>query len=129
MNNKTWKELLTANHRNLEPIWSNELIPTLIGESRGLGFVSTERDDNMVIVGSTGAGKSVLVNQLINQIALDNSPKIVRFWLSDCKGYEFTQYLPKDGAYLPHIEVCAVTPDWRYHLQVLHKLMNEANRR
>lgn len=129
MNNKTWKELLTANHRNLGPIWSNELVPTLIGESKGLGFVSLDREDNILIVGSSGAGKSVLINQLINQIALDNSPEIVRFWLSDCKGYEFTQYLPKDGAFLPHIEVCAVTPDWRYHMQVLYELMNEADKR
>lgn len=129
MNNKTWKELLTANHRNLEPIWLNELVPTLIGESKGLGFVSLDREDNILIVGSSGAGKSVLVNQLINQIALDNSPKLVRLWLSDCKGYEFVQYLPKDGVFLPHVEVCAVTPDWRYHLQVLHELMKEANQR
>lgn len=129
MNNKTWKELLTANHRNLEPIWSDELVPTLIGESKGLGFVSLERGDNMVIVGTAGAGKSTLINQLINQIALDHSPKIVRFWLSDCKGYEFTQYLPKDGVFLPHIEVCTVTPDWRYHMQVLYELMNEADKR
>ena len=68
MNNKTWKELLTANHRSLEPIWSNELVPTLIGESKGLGFVSSERGDNIVIVGTSGAGKSVLINQLIKSL-------------------------------------------------------------
>ena len=53
---------------------------------------------HMLIAGTTGSGKSVCVNAIINSILVNNSPETVRFIMVDPKRVELTGY---NG--LPHL--------------------------
>jgi len=53
---------------------------------------------HMLIAGTTGSGKSVCVNAIINSILVNNSPESVRFIMVDPKRVELTGY---NG--LPHL--------------------------
>jgi DNA segregation ATPase FtsK/SpoIIIE, S-DNA-T family len=53
---------------------------------------------HLLIAGSTGGGKSTLLNSIIGGLILNYSPKDVQFVLSDTKGVEFNHF---EGA--PHV--------------------------
>lgn len=90
-------------------------------------------DIHMLIVGGTGSGKSVYINNLIITIARKYSPKDVGIVLVDFKGNEFSFYLknPAIGRnyILPHIEACLCTSDPDYSVSLFSAIRDETDAR
>lgn len=88
-------------------------------------------DVHGVIAGTSGAGKSVFINQLICNMTLRHSPDELRLWLVDFKGSEFSLYLnsPQWPYQLPHIDACLCTSDPDYSRSLFTALREESERR
>lgn len=88
-------------------------------------------DVHGVIAGTSGAGKSVFINQLICNMTLRHSPDELRLWLVDFKGSEFSLYLnsPAWPYQLPHIDACLCTSDPDYSRSLFTALREESERR
>lgn len=88
-------------------------------------------DVHGVIAGTSGAGKSVFINQLICNMTLRHSPEELRLWLVDFKGSEFSLYLnsPSWPYQLPHIDACLCTSDPDYSKSLFTALREESERR
>lgn len=82
-------------------------------------------------VGTTGAGKSIFLNQLIINICCKYSPRDVELWLVDYKCQEFGFYLPNEvhPKTLPHIKACLCTTDGDYAGSLYTALRKETERR
>ena len=78
---------------------------------------------HMLIAGTTGSGKSVCVNAIINSILANNSPETVRFIMVDPKRVELTGY---NG--LPHL-VAPVVVELERILGVLRWVTSEMDER
>jgi S-DNA-T family DNA segregation ATPase FtsK/SpoIIIE len=81
------------------------------------------RMPHVLIAGSTGSGKSVLVNSLIMQLLFRASPEEVKFIMVDPKRVELTQY---NG--IPHL-ITPVIVDPEKVLNALNWAVNEMNNR
>lgn len=88
-------------------------------------------DVHGVIAGTSGAGKSVCINELITMMTLRHSPKELRLWLVDFKGSEFSLYLKsKRFPYqLPHLDACLCTSDPDYSRSLFTAIREESERR
>ena len=88
-------------------------------------------DVHCIIVGGTGAGKSVFMNQMIINAARKYSPRDLELWLADYKGSEFAKYLStrEHPKRLPHIRACLCTSDGEYAGSLYTALRSEAERR
>ena len=78
---------------------------------------------HMIIAGTTGSGKSVCINSLINTIIYQKSPKDVRLIMVDPKVVELTVY---DG--IPHLLTPVITEPKRA-IKALEWLVSEMERR
>ncbi|MYD10899.1 MAG: DNA translocase FtsK [Chloroflexi bacterium] len=78
---------------------------------------------HLLIAGTTGSGKSVCVNAIINSILANNSPETVRFIMVDPKRVELTGY---NG--LPHL-VAPVVVDLERIIGVLRWVTTEMDER
>ena len=78
---------------------------------------------HMIIAGTTGSGKSVCINSLINTIIYQKSPKDVRLIMVDPKVVELTVY---DG--IPHLLTPVITEPKRA-IKALECLVSEMERR
>lgn len=78
---------------------------------------------HLLIAGSTGSGKSMVLHALICQLAAAHAPDEVRFILHDPKCVEFATYAP-----LPHL-ACPVVQDAADFARVLHCVVEEVDRR
>ena len=78
---------------------------------------------HMLIAGTTGSGKSVCVNAIINSILVNNSPESVRFIMVDPKRVELTGY---NG--LPHL-VAPVVVELERIIGVLRWVTTEMDER
>ena len=78
---------------------------------------------HLLIAGTTGSGKSVCVNAIINSILVNNSPEAVRFIMVDPKRVELTGY---NG--LPHL-VAPVVVELERILGVLRWVTTEMDER
>lgn len=77
-------------------IWS---FPIGVGENRKLTWIDLRKTPHMMIIGSTGTGKTVFLKNMIFTLALNCSPKRLRFVVCDFKrGPDF-----KALAELPHL--------------------------
>lgn len=74
---------------------------------------SGQEDVHGIIVGTTGTGKSVLLNNIIATLCYKYSPSEIDLWLIDFKRSEFSFFLTReDRPYtLPHIKACLCTTD------------------
>lgn len=88
-------------------------------------------DVHGVVAGTSGAGKSVFINELISMMTLRHSPKELRLWLVDFKGSEFSLYLKsKRFPYqLPHLDACLCTSDPDYSRSLFTAIREESERR
>lgn len=84
-----------------------------------------------LLVGGTGSGKSVLLNNLIANATKKYSPEALELWLVDFKGAEFSFYMKQQGFQynLPHIKACLCTSDGEYAVSLYKALVKEAERR
>ena len=78
---------------------------------------------HMLIAGTTGSGKSVCVNAIINSLLVNNSPETVRFIMVDPKRVELTGY---NG--LPHL-VAPVVVELERIIGVLRWVTTEMDER
>lgn len=84
-----------------------------------------------IVAGRVGAGKSVFVNNIIATLTKMYSPKELRLWLMDCKGYEFTFFKESERFpyALPHIDLCETVEDCKFSSEPFDKLRDEVDRR
>ena len=90
--NKTREWVKWFNHCNLDP--TKFKIPMILGIDY-LGKLVVEDLTTMphlLIAGSTGGGKSTLLNSIVGGIILNYSKDDIEFSMSDTKGVEFTQF-------------------------------------
>ena len=81
--------------------------------------------------GTTGAGKSVFLNNLIMTTCTYYSPTEVELWLADFKGTEFKFFMPSElrPFVLPHLKACLCTSDGAYAQSLFHAVAEiSANR-
>lgn len=84
-------------------------------------------DIHGIVVGGTGAGKSVYLNNLIANMTRKFSPKDLELWLVDFKGVEFIFYISE--TMLPHIKACLCTSDPDFSASLFKAIRKEAERR
>ena len=78
---------------------------------------------HLLIAGSTGAGKSMVLHALICRLAAAHAPDEIRFILHDPKCVEFGPY-----AALPHL-ACPVVRDAAHFARLLRSVAEEVDRR
>lgn len=93
--------------------------------------VGNSGDIHGLIFGTTGAGKSVFINNLIATLARQYSPDELRLWLADFKGSEFALYLKTEEFpyQLPHLEACLCTSDPDYSDSLFEAIRKVADER
>lgn len=101
-------------------------------KSRGYSVGNTG-DIHSIVVGGTGAGKSVFINNIIANVCHKYSPRDVELTLVDFKGSEFNFYLKNESIgqvhMLPHICDCLCTSDPDYSVSLFHKIRSDADAR
>lgn len=78
-----------------------------------------------VVVGRTGAGKSVLINNIILNLTTEFAPWELDLFLVDMKKVELSRYMSNtdDGNYLtPHVSACGATSEVRYVVSMIQYL-------
>ena len=98
-----------------------------IGGDTGNQEPATLGDDCVhgVVVGRTGAGKSVLINNVILNLTTEYSPWELDLFLVDMKKVELSRYMAntEDGSYLtPHVSACGATSEVRYVVSMIQYL-------
>lgn len=93
--------------------------------------VGNTGDIHVIVVGGTGAGKSVFINHIIMEICFKYSPDEVELSLVDFKGSEFNFYLPNKAQgvtkMLPHITDCLCTSDPSYSVSLFSKFRADSD--
>lgn len=86
-------------------------------------------DDNVhgLIIGRTGAGKSVYINNLILSLISEYAPWELDLYLADFKKVELSRYMNDDvqnenTSFTPHVNACAATSEIRYVLSMFRYL-------
>ncbi|MCI8660728.1 MAG: hypothetical protein HFG54_10890 [Lachnospiraceae bacterium] len=75
-----------------------------------------------MIVGRTGAGKSVFINNLIFNLLLEYAPWELDLYLVDFKMVELSRYMTK--GFTPHVNACAATSEVRYVVSMIQYLVD-----
>ena len=74
-----------------------------------------------VVVGRTGSGKSVLLNNLLVTLMDEYAPWELSLYIVDMKKVEFGAFMSK-GQEAAHVRACAATSEVRYVLSMLRQL-------
>lgn len=84
-----------------------------------------------IMVGTSGAGKSVALNHFVNSMCRIFHPKDFELWLCDFKGVEFQAYMntPEHPYALPHIAACLCTSDGDYATSLFKAYRDKADKR
>lgn len=100
-------------------------------EGSEIKYLKLRTDDSnchILVSGSTGSGKTVLLHTLILSTAFNYSPEDVEFYLLDFKdGVEFTLY--QNQLKIPHVKFIAVKNRIENAMDILKKLVDEKERR
>ena len=76
-------------------------LPLAIGQGGSPAFIDLATLPHLLIAGSTGSGKSVCINAIINGVLLSRTPEQVRMVLVDPKRVELTPYRDIPHLYTP----------------------------
>ncbi|MFG1674962.1 FtsK/SpoIIIE domain-containing protein [Micromonospora sp. NPDC049282] len=107
---------------------------TVLGRA-GRRPVTVAFDDatpHWLVGGRTGAGKTVLLLDVLYGLAARYSPAELRLMLLDFKeGVSFTEFVPtpRDPSWLPHARAVGIESDREYGVAVLRELRAELTRR
>lgn len=94
------------------------------GDSRFMSHYSVgDKNVSAIMGGATGQGKSVTLNNMIFNAALEYPPWELDLVMSDAKVVEFKKYAQFTP--LPHISAIAATGDTDYLISVYEKFYNE----
>lgn len=127
-------------------IWKNKTLNGINlrpGKFMGVGeeYIPIQMNDDNVhglIVGRTGSGKSVFINQLILNLITEYSPWEIDIYLADFKKVELSRYMSSktdntraegNSEYTPHVKACAATSEVRYVVSMLRNLVEKMNAR
>ncbi len=121
---------LKLDHEPAEKIWFNStkqginLRPGLLDGDGGLPAAVTMGDLKVhgLVVGRTGAGKSVFLNNLIFNMLMEYAPWELDLYLADFKKVELSRYLTQYPT--PHLKTCAATSEIRYVITMLSHLVD-----
>lgn len=93
--------------------------------------LGNEGNVHAIGVGTSGAGKSVFLNHLVNTMCRKYDPKNLELWLCDFKGVEFQTYMntPEHPFALPHIAACLCTSDGDFATSLFKAYRNKADAR
>ncbi|AXK51483.1 DNA translocase FtsK [Spiroplasma alleghenense] len=86
-------------------------------------FAELDKMPHLLVAGSTGSGKSVMINTIITSLLLRSKPHEVKFLMIDPKKVELQIY-----SNLPHLLAPVIT-DMREANNALKKVINEMERR
>lgn len=105
------------------------LRPGLLNNNRNNPFAVTMGNEFVhgLVVGRTGAGKSVFLNNLIFNLLWEYAPWELDLFLVDFKKVELSRYMSK--GYTPHVNACAATSEIRYVVSMIEYLVNCMNAR
>lgn len=106
----------TANGVNLRPGYRDGL------ESEPFAVTMGDLAVHGVVVGRTGSGKSVFLNNLIFNLLTEYAPWELDLYLADFKKVELSRYMSKYKT--PHLKTCAATSEIRYVITLLTHLVN-----
>lgn len=126
---------INLNHEPLDGIWFNRtdngvnLRPGLLDGEMGQPYAVTMGDLAVhgVVVGRTGSGKSVFLNNLIFNMLMEYAPWELDLYLADFKKVELSRYMSKYKT--PHLKTCAATSEIRYVITMLSYLVDSMQAR
>ena len=72
-----------------------------------------------IIVGRTGSGKSVMLNNVLASLMLEYAPWELELYLIDFKKVELSRFVTDEQGRSPHVKVCAATGEVRYALSLI----------
>lgn len=113
------------------PVWFNTSIQDVFlrfgyenGDSRFMSYYSLgDANVSAIMGGATGQGKSVTLNNMIFNAALEYPPWELDLVMSDAKVVEFKKYAQFTP--LPHISAIAATSDTDYLISIYEQFYNE----
>lgn len=121
-------------HKPTDGIWFNStrnginLRPGALEAGDGQAYAPVTLGDLLVhgvVVGRTGSGKSVFLNNLILNMLTEYSPWELDLYLADFKKVELSRYMSAGKEYqAPHLKTCAATSEIRYVITMLNHLVD-----
>ncbi|MDR1523268.1 MAG: hypothetical protein LBS29_04890 [Endomicrobium sp.] len=99
--------------------------------TKGYEIVLGDGNVHALMVGTTGAGKSAAINQMLASLLRKYSPRQLELVMVDFKNVEFAMYVDIETGLsrLPHTKIIAGTKDGEYAISVFDYLLSEMNRR
>jgi hypothetical protein len=99
--------------------------------SKGYEIYLGDRAVHALMVGTTGAGKSATINQVLMSLLRKYSPKELELVMIDFKNVEFASFTnPETGiSKIPHAKIIAGTKDGEYAISIFEYLCAEMDRR
>lgn len=129
-NQKVEFKRIKLDHEPTDGVWFNRtdngvnLRPGLLDEEMGQPYAVTMGDLAVhgVVVGRTGSGKSVFLNNLIFNMLTEYAPWELDLYLADFKKVELSRYMSKHKT--PHLKTCAATSEIRYVITMLSHIVD-----